>query len=110
MERLLDTMPIYDNTTYGDRIASRYDNFIQISQEQTEAAVEALAVLAKDGPVLELGIGTGRIALPLSEKGLAVHGIDASSQMIDELRKKPGGNAIPVTTGDFGNVAVEGKF
>src|SRR5215475_12467679 len=99
MERLLDTMPVYDNTTYGDRIASRYDNFIQISQEQTQTAVEALTVLAKDGPVLELGIGTGRIALPLSEKGFAVHGIDASSQMIGELRMKPNGNTIPITIG-----------
>src|SRR5215470_4963737 len=110
MEGHIDTMPIYDNTTYGDRIASRYDSFIQISQEQTQAAVEALATSAKDGPVLELGIGTGRIALPLGEKGLAVHGIDASSQMIEELRRKPGGNAIPITIGDFGDVAVEGKF
>src|SRR5215470_2798833 len=106
MEGHIDTMPIYDNTTYGDRIASRYDGFIQISQEQTQAAVEALATLARDGPVLELGIGTGRIALPLGEQGLAVNGIDASSQMIDELRRKPGGSAIPITIGDFGDLAV----
>ncbi|QNI33642.1 class I SAM-dependent methyltransferase [Alloacidobacterium dinghuense] len=103
-------MPAYDNATYGNRIASIYDDFIQISLEQTQAAVEALAAMAKDGPVLELGIGTGRIALPLSDKGLAVHGIDASTQMIDELRKKPRGNAIPVTMGDFSEVAVEGRF
>jgi SAM-dependent methyltransferase len=103
-------LPAYDNATYGDRIASQYDSFIQISPEQTQAAAEALASLAKGGPVLELGIGTGRIALPLREKGLEVRGIDASLRMIDELRKKPGGAAIPVAIGDFADVAVEGKF
>ena len=103
-------MPAYDNATYGNRIAGVYDDFIQISHEQTQAAVETLAAMAKDGPVLELGIGTGRIALPLCEKGLAVHGIDASAQMIDELRKKPGGKAILVTMGDFAEAAVDGKF
>lgn len=103
-------MPAYDNATYGDRIASVYDDFIQISLQQTQAAIETLAALANAGPVLELGIGTGRVALPLSEKGIVVHGVDASTQMIDELRKKPGGNAIPVTIGDFAEVAVEGKF
>jgi SAM-dependent methyltransferase len=102
--------PAYDNATYGNRIAGVYDDFIQISPQQTQAAVETLAALAKAGPVLELGIGTGRIALPLSEKGLTVHGIDASTQMIDELRKKPGGNAIQVTVGDFAEVAVQEKF
>ncbi|HEX3436944.1 MAG TPA: class I SAM-dependent methyltransferase [Pseudacidobacterium sp.] len=103
-------MQTYDSSTYGDHIASEYDDFIQISPEQTHAAVETLAALTKDGPVLELGIGTGRIALPLRERGLAVHGIDASSRMVDELRKKPGGDAIPVTIGDFGDVAVTGRF
>jgi SAM-dependent methyltransferase len=103
-------VPAYDNATYGDRIASQYDSFIPISPEQTQTAAEALASLAKGGPVLELGIGTGRIALPLREKGLEVRGIDASLRMIDELRKKPGGAAIPVAIGDFADVAVEGKF
>lgn len=103
-------MPAYDNATYGDRIAGVYDDFIQTSPAQTQAAVEALATLAKDGPVLELGIGTGRIAVPLSEKGLMVHGIDASTSMIEELRKKPGGNAIPVTSGDFAEVPAKEKF
>lgn len=103
-------MDKYDSATYGDRIASHYDEFIPISLEQTQAAVETLAALANGGPVLELGIGTGRIALPLAVKGLAVQGIDASPGMIGELQQKPGGDAIPVTLGDFGEVAVEGKF
>lgn len=103
-------MDRYDNATYGDHIASRYDEFIPISAEQTQAAVETLAALANGGRVLELGIGTGRIALPLAEKGLAVQGIDASSKMLEELRRKPGGDAIPVSLGDFSEVAVEGRF
>jgi SAM-dependent methyltransferase len=103
-------MDKYENATYGDRIASHYDEFIPISPEQTQAAVETLAVLANGGRVLELGIGTGRIALRLAVKGVAVHGIDASSRMLEELRQKPGGDAIPVTLGDFGEVAVDGRF
>jgi SAM-dependent methyltransferase len=104
------SMPAYDNATYGDRIAHRYDDFIQIPSEQTLAAVETLASLANSGPVLELGIGTGRVALPLHQKGIAVHGIDASQRMVDELRKKAGGNAISITIGDLADVAVEGQF
>jgi len=103
-------MSDYENATYGDRIADAYDDFIQISAEQTQAAVGALASLAKGGPVLELGIGTGRIALPLLEKGIKIQGIDASARMVDRLRKKPGGDAIPITFGDFGDVAVDGQF
>ncbi|WP_158749044.1 class I SAM-dependent methyltransferase [Acidobacterium sp. S8] len=103
-------MRTYDETTYGDLIAEQYDRINRISPQQTQAAADALAELAKNGPALELGIGTGRVALPLREKGIAVHGIDASSLMIEELRKKPGGDAIPVTVGNFGDVAVEEKF
>jgi len=103
-------MDKYDNATYGDRIASHYDEFAPFSPEQTQAAVETLAVLAKGGRVLELGIGTGRIALPLAAKGLAVHGIEASARMLEELRRRPGGDKIPVTVGDLGDVAVDGRF
>ena len=76
----------------------------------TEAAVAFLAELAASGPVLELAIGTGRIALPLAERGIDVHGIDASEKMVARLRSKPGGDGIPVTIGDFADVAVEGQF
>lgn len=103
-------MPDYNAATYGDRIARQYDDFAFFSEQHTQAAVESLAELAKGGPVLELGIGTGRIALPLSQNGLEVQGIDTSTQMSKELRKKPGGDAIPVTIGDFADLAVEGKF
>jgi SAM-dependent methyltransferase len=110
MGKGLDLMPDYDSATYGDRFADKYDHFMRISPEQTQSAVEALATLAGSGPVLELGIGTGRIALPLHAKGLPVHGIDASTRMIEALRKKPGGDTIPVAFADFGTVPVEGKF
>jgi SAM-dependent methyltransferase len=62
------------------------------------------------GPVLELGIGTGRVALPLAGRGVEVHGIDGSAAMVEKLRAKPGGDRIPVTIGDFADVGVEGKY
>jgi len=103
-------MQEYNCSTYGDRIAHLYDDLRQFTPEQTQTEVDALAALAKGGPVLELGIGTGRVALPLKEKGLEVHGIDASPKMIEELRRKPGGSQIPVAIGDFSSVPVEGRF
>ena len=60
--------------------------------------------------MLELAIGTGRLALPLAERGLEVHGIDASEAMVAELRDKPGGDRIPVTMGDFADVGIEGRY
>ena len=101
-------MKDYGPETYGDRIADVYDALY--SGLDTDGAVETLAQLAGKGPVLELAIGTGRIALPLAERGLEVHGIDASEAMIAKLREKPGGDRIPVTMGDFADVAVEGVF
>jgi SAM-dependent methyltransferase len=98
----------YGPETYGDRIADVYDGLY--SGLDTDGAVETLAALAGAGPVLELAIGTGRIALPLADRGLEVHGIDASEAMVAKLREKPDGAAIPVTMGDFADVAVEGRF
>ena len=66
--------------------------------------------MARGGPALELGIGTGRIALPLQNKGVMVHGIEASEKMAARLQAKPGGYRIPITLGDFGAVPVTGKF
>ena len=63
----------------------------------TRATVEFLAGLAGDGQVLELAIGTGRVALPLAARGITVEGVDASAAMIERLRAKPGGDSIPVT-------------
>ncbi len=72
--------------------------------------MEFLTGLAGPGPVLELGIGTGRIALPLSQRGLAVHGIDLSPAMIAQLRAQPGGDRIGVSIGDFATTTVPGTF
>ena len=99
----------YGPETYGERIAEVYDDLFHPPTSSVET-VEFLAALATDGPVLELAIGTGRIALPLAAKGIEVHGIDASEAMIAQLRAKPGGEDIPVTIGDFADVGVEGRY
>src|SRR4051812_9232219 len=75
-----------------------------------EPAVDFLAGLAAGGAALELGIGTGRIALPLSRRDVRVHGIDVSQAMVTRLRAKPGGDTIGVTIGDFVSTRVEGTF
>jgi SAM-dependent methyltransferase len=97
---------------FGERVAARYD---ESSAEMFEpgvvnAVVEVLAELAADGRALELGIGTGRIALPLARRGVAVHGIDMSRAMVARLRAKPGGESIGVTIGDFAATRVDGTF
>jgi hypothetical protein len=99
----------YGPETYGERIAEVYDEWFHPPTSATDT-VEFLAVLAGDGPVLELAIGTGRIALPLAARGIEVHGIDASEAMVAKLRAKPGGEDIPVTVGDFADVGVEGHY
>jgi SAM-dependent methyltransferase len=102
-------MNAYDITTYGERMAEVYDQWPCLPQN-TDAIVACLTRLAGGGPILELGIGTGRIALPLAQRGLQVHGIDASPAMVAQLRAKPGGEDIPVSIGNFADVAVEGRF
>lgn len=101
-------MKDYGPETYGDRIAEVYDGLY--SGLDTEGAVGMLTELAGSGPVLELAIGTGRLALPLAERGLEVHGLDASEGMVAKLREKPGGDRIQVTMGNFADVDVEGRF
>lgn len=104
-------MSDYEPETYGERIAEVYDDlYAERFGEQAEEIATALASLARDGRALELGIGTGRIALPLRARGIEVHGIDASDAMVAKLRVKPGGERIPVTMGDFADVRVEGQF
>ncbi len=101
----------YDASTYGERIADVYDEwYAEAAFLETDAAVAKLAELAGSGPALELAIGTGRVALPLGARGVEVHGIDASESMVAKLREKPGGAEIPVTIGDFADVAVDGTY
>jgi SAM-dependent methyltransferase len=96
--------------TYGDRIAEVYDDLHAEQLGDPTPAVDALAELAGDRTVLELGIGTGRIAIPLAERGVPIRGIDASEAMVARLRAKPGGETIPVTIGDFADVPVDDTF
>jgi SAM-dependent methyltransferase len=99
----------YRPETYGDRIADVYDAMMADLPDPTDS-VDRLAELAGPGPALELGIGTGRVALPLAARGVEVHGVDASEAMVGRLWAKPGGEAIPVTLGDFAGVPVEGDY
>jgi len=78
--------------------------------DAVDPVVDMLAGLANGGRALELGIGTGRIALPLARRGIPVHGIDVSQAMVARLRAKPGGDAIGVTIGDFATTRVAGTF
>ncbi|HEX2377124.1 MAG TPA: class I SAM-dependent methyltransferase [Gaiellales bacterium] len=87
--------------------AEQYDRNVRGDEDD---AVAFLAELAGSGPALELAIGTGRIGLPLAARGVAVEGIDLSPDMVAQLRRKPGGEAIPVTIGDFAEVPVEGTY
>src|SRR5437868_7247735 len=97
---------------FDERIARDYDTTSADMFEPAvvDAAVSFLADLAGDGAALELGIGTGRVALPLSGRGVRVHGIDASEAMVARLRAKPGAERIGVTIGDFATTRVEGTF
>lgn len=97
----------YQPSTYGDRIAEVYD---QIYPEVEPAALELLSDLAGGGPALELGVGTGRIAISLSRRGLKVAGVDASAAMLAKLRAKPGGEAIQTHQADFTDFSLGKKF
>jgi len=98
----------YSAATYGDRIAGVYDDFYKPAN--VAARVDVLAELAAGGRALELGVGTGTYALALAARGVEVHGIEASTAMVDKLRAKAGGEALPVTIGDMADVAVVGTF
>jgi SAM-dependent methyltransferase len=97
---------------FDERIAKGYDAASTDMYEPAvlDPAVSFLADLAADGAALELGIGTGRIALPLSERGVHVHGIELSPAMVEQLRAKPGADDIGVTIGDFATTKVDGTF
>lgn len=100
----------WDVAEYGDQWAAVYDRTQLQSPAETDEAVQALTRLAHGGRVLELGIGTGRIALPLAVSGLEVWGIDASQAMVAQLRAKPGGDTISVVIGDFAEASADGRF
>jgi SAM-dependent methyltransferase len=102
----------HDDGYFDERVAARYDESeAEMSDPAVvEPVVEFLVELAGSGRALELGIGTGRIALPLAQRGVPVHGIDLSKAMVARLRAKPGGQDIGVTIGDFATTPVDGTF
>jgi SAM-dependent methyltransferase len=97
---------------FGEPVAESYDESsdAMFAHEVVDPAVDVLVAVSGGGPALEFGIGTGRIALPLATRGVPVSGIDLSGAMVARLRAKPGGDAIPVTIGDFSTAAVEGAL
>lgn len=101
-----------DDGYFDERVAAGYD---ESSAEMfdpglVDPAVDLLVEIAGSGRALELGIGTGRIALPLAQRGVQVHGIDLSNAMVARLRAKQGGDVIGVTIGDFATTTVERSF
>jgi SAM-dependent methyltransferase len=101
----------YGPETFGQLNADNYDAEHDAPREaETIAAVQTLFELANGGPVLEFAVGTGRIALPLAARGLAVSGVEASPEMVAKLRQKPGGEAIPVVIGDMTDARADGAF
>jgi len=100
------------NNIFTGWVAECYDDDSEMMNDPglLDRTVSFLADAAHDGAALEFGIGTGRVALPLSQTGLAVHGIDISADMVSQLRSKPGAEAIGVTIGDFATTHVPGAF
>lgn len=94
----------YSSGTYGDKGADLYDEWYDGVLE-TDACVDRLAELAGPGPVLELGVGTGRLALPLADRRLEVHGVDASARMLARLAAKPGGDRVRTILHDIVDVS-----
>jgi Methyltransferase domain len=97
---------------FGEQVAAGYDagSAAMFDPAVLDPTVDFLAALAGDGSALEFGIGTGRVALPLSARGVPVHGIDLSAAMVDRLREKPGADRVDVTIGDFASTRVDGSF
>jgi SAM-dependent methyltransferase len=101
-----------DESTSFDPVAPFYDEIFAYAatEEVVKPAVDFLAELAGTGRALELGVGTGRLALPLTARGVHVTGIELSQGLIERLREKPGGSSIPVVLGDFSVVSADGPF
>ena len=101
-------MKEFTDATFGVLHADSYD--AEHDPGTTDEAVTCLIALAAGRPTLELAIGTGRVALPMSRAGLSIEGIEASPEMVAKLREKPGGDAIPITLGDMASVRLKERF
>jgi SAM-dependent methyltransferase len=97
---------------FDEQVAARYDATSEkmYRPEVLDPAVDFLEELASGGAAVEFGVGTGRVALPLSARGIPVHGIDSSEPMLEQLRKKPGSEPIAITVGDFARARADGTF
>jgi ubiquinone/menaquinone biosynthesis C-methylase UbiE len=98
----------YQQSTYGDCIADIYDQMHSVWEPT--ATVKTVEELADGGDVLELGVGTGRVALPLADKGIRVVGVDISEGMLDQLKAKDPQGTVEAVLGDFTNLPVAGSF
>jgi SAM-dependent methyltransferase len=98
----------YDSATYGERWADVYDHWTEQHLSSSAAEIDFLADRARGGRALELGIGTGRVAIPLAERGVEVVGIDASERMLASLREKT--DRITIVNGEMADVPAEGEF
>jgi len=107
---MLRRVESFQPSTWGEHAAEIYDDLAVTKSLVLDEAVEVLFQLARGGRVLELAVGNGRLALPLAERGLEVHGIDASPAMLEQLRARPGGERVHVHLGDFADVALDGTF
>lgn len=98
--------------TWGQDLAEVYEVVYSAGFEPSvlDPTVDLLAELARGGPTLEFAVGTGRVALPLSARGVLVQGIELSPDMAKELQAKPGADAVPVTIGDMTTTRVSGRF
>lgn len=103
---------MHDDGYFDEHIAATYDEFSasQFDPSTLGPTADFLAELAGGGKALELGIGTGRVALPLSQRGVPVHGIELSKAMVAKLNEKPGSEKIDVTVGDFSTTTVSDTF
>jgi len=99
----------YDEASYGDGMADVYDDWYAAPPD-TDACIAALAALAPQGRVLELGAGTGRLAIPLAQRGLEMHALDGSAEMLRRLAAKPGGERVTCHVGDMATDLPPGPF
>jgi SAM-dependent methyltransferase len=108
----LDSLLVHEDGYFDERVAARYDEFAaeMFDPIVVDPVIDFLAELAGSGRALELGVGTGRIALPLARRGVPVHGIELSRAMVAKLRAKPGGKEIDITIGDFATAKVDSLF
>jgi SAM-dependent methyltransferase len=104
----------YGPASYGDAFADIYDEWYgespAVASSDIDATVQCLVELANNGRVLELGVGTGRIALPLVAAGVDVVGLDASAKMLDQLAAKPDGSRVTTVCADMSTGLPEGPF